>query len=386
MKATNSVTKASKTASTKGTRAEAKQAKKAKKADKADKADKTDKASLPVPPAAMTPTVGNLVLGTANESVVRKMRARITPKMIASLELSLASQPSDDVPVGMPIGTFCKEAVGVAAFAERYWQPVEGIDACLAPHEARLGGDPGPQLVFLTDQFRQADAMLVQGSLPTGDPLQPLAQKQLTEIRSACEVVVDDGVQDKKDVMVVALRKQHASAPKTVGELTNALASYVTAARSLSAELEALPGFDMRVLDAAQNTVDHLLGRGNGASNEATRPTRIRRNRLLSMIRARVATIRKVGKFAFRNYPDILREMASAYNRDRRRAAKRGELDGAGEEEGLPVPTEEQTPIDTKAAEKAKGNGKRKEPTPDERNDESDGIDDDSMDDGIDEI
>ncbi len=384
MKTTNSVTKASKTASTKGTRGEAKEAKKAKKADKADKAD------MPVPPAAMAPTVESLVLGTANESVVRKMRARITPKMIASLELELASQPGDDVPVGMPIGTFCKEAVGVAAFAERYWQPVEGIDACLAPHEARLGGDPGPQLVFLTDQFRQADAMLVQRSLPSGDPLPPLAQKQLTEIRSACEVVVDDGVQDKKDVMVVALRKQHASAPKTVGELTNALASYVTAARSLSAELDELAGFDMRVLDAAQNTVDHLLGRGNGASNEATRPTRIRRNRLLAMIRARVATIRKVGKFTFRNHPDLLREMASAYNRDRRRAAKRGELDGAGEEDGLPVPTEEQTPIATKAAEKAKdkgnGNGNRKEPTPDERNDESDGIDDDSMDDGIDEI
>ena len=385
MKTTNSATKASKTASTKGTRAEAKQAKKAKKADKADKADKPD---MPVPHAAMAPTVESLVLDTANESVVRKMRGRITPEMIASLELELASQPADDVPVGMPIGTFCKEAVGVAAFAERYWQPVEGIVACLAPHEARLGGDPGPQLVFLTDQFRQADAMLVQGSLPSGDPLPPLAQKQLTEIRSACEVVVDDGVQDKKDVMIVALRKQHASAPKTVGELTNALASYVTAARSLSVELEALAGFDMRVLDAAQNTVDHLLGRGNGASNEATRPTRIRRNRLLAMIRARVATIRKVGKFTFRNYPDLLREMASAYNRDRRRAAKRGELDGAGEEEGLPVPSEEQTPMDTKAAEKAKdkGNGKRKEPSPEERNDESDGIDDDSMDDGIDEI
>ena len=117
-------------------------------------------------------------------------------------------------------------------------------------------------------------------------------------------------------------------------------------------------------------------------------PTRIRRNRLLAMIRARVATIRKVGKFTFRNHPDLLREMASAYTRDRRRAAKRGELDGAGEEEGLPVPTEEKTPIATKTDEKAKGNAnaKRKEPTPDERNDESDGIDDDSMDDGIDEI
>ena len=125
--------------------------------------------------------------------------------------------------------------------------------------------------------------------------------------------------------------------------LTNALASYVTAARSLAPELSTLAGFDMKVLDEAQEVVD-LLARGNGATNDGTRATRIRRNRLLAMIRSRVSTIREVARFTFRNYPDILREAASAAHRERRRMAKREELEG--DEDLLPEPTDDTTPED----------------------------------------
>lgn len=334
MKATNRTSKTGNpVAPAKLTRVEAKAAKPAKKAMKVAEAT-TDTASHLV-------TVESLVIAKETESIVAVLRARITPEMLALIEQNIPAHSGDDVPIGMPNAIFCKEAVGVACFAERYWELVDGLDACLAPHKRRLGGDPAPELVYLADPCRQADAMLVQGSLASGDSFPMRAQKLLTEIRTACEVVVDDEVEDKKDVLIVALRKQHASKPTTVGDLTNALASYVTAARSLSPELSELAGFTMSSVEAAQGVVDHLLGRGMASS---TRTTRIRRNRLLVMIRNRVAKIRKVARFTFRNYPDILRETASAYSRERRRSAKREE--GEGDEDILPEPTEEKTPSD----------------------------------------
>ncbi len=293
--------------------------------------------------AADAVTVESLVIDKETEPLVGVLRARITPEMIAALETQIPTQPSGELALGMPNGIFCREAVGVGCFAERYWDLVDGIDACLAPHERRLGGDPGPELLYLADQCRRADAMLVQGSLPSGDALPSRAQKLLTEIRYACEVVVDDGIGDNKDVLVVGLRKQHDSAPKTIAEVTNALASYVTAARSLRAELSGLAGFNMANLDAAQAVVDHLLGRGTSTS---TRATRIRRNRLLAMIRNRVTRVRKVARFTFRDYPDILREVASAHNRERRRAAKGGESEEIDGDDDLLDPTEEKTPPD----------------------------------------
>ena len=118
----------------------------------------------------------------------------------------------------------------------------------------------------------------------------------------------------------------------------------MTAARSLAPELSSLAGFDMKILDEAQEVVDHLLARGNGASNDATRATRIRRNRLLAVMYSRVSTVRKVARFTFRNYPDILREAASAAHRERRRMAKREELEG--DEDVLPERTDDTTPED----------------------------------------
>ena len=53
---------------------------------------------------------------------------------------------------------------------------------------------------------------------------------------------------------------------------------------------------------------------------------------------------RKVARFTFRNYPDILREAASAAHRERRRMAKREELEG--DEDLLPEPTDDTTPED----------------------------------------
>jgi hypothetical protein len=144
----------------------------------------------------------------------------------------------------------------------------------------------------------------------------------LVEIRTAGEVVVDDGIEDEKDVLMRGLRKKHASYPKSQAAIANALASYVTAARSLSADLSDLEGFDMTLIDRAQSMADALMGRPTTSTD--MRSVRQRRNRIAALLRVLVNRTRKLGRFVFRHHPEVVREMASTFHRNRR-IAERGQ-------------------------------------------------------------
>ena len=118
------------------------------------------------------------------------------------------------------------------------------------------------------------------------------------------------------------LRKKHASHPKTHAAIANALASYVTAARSLSADLAELEGFDMTLIDRAQAMADALMGRPTIDTD--MRSVRQRRNRIAALLRVLVPRTRKLGRFVFRQHPEVVREMASTFHRNRR-IAERGQ-------------------------------------------------------------
>ena len=90
------------------------------------------------------------------------------------------------------------------------------------------------------------------------------------------------------------------------------------------------------------------------SKNELTRSALLRRNRLLQMIRDRLAKLRKIVRYAFASHPETMREFFSAFNRDTRRAQKRDDsiepdldqepidgIDGSTDEDPMPEPNDD---------------------------------------------
>lgn len=282
--------------------------------------------AVPLPQPTSMPelsriTVQSLVVKASTEDLVANMRLRV-PAVTEKTESEIAKQPIKDPRLGMGVAIYCREAVGVACVVEKHRDPSKDYAPSFGPHQKRLGGDVGPTIVYLVDELRVCENMLAQTSSADSEDLVSRCIAALVELRTAGEVVVDDGIEDEKDVLMRGLRKKHASHPKTHAAIANALASYVTAARSLSADLAELEGFDMTLIDRAQAMADTLMGRP--AIGTDMRSVRQRRNRIAALLQVLVNRTRKLGRFVFRQHPEVVREMASTFHRNRR-IAERGQ-------------------------------------------------------------
>lgn len=321
---------------------------------------KTSAAAPVAKPATGEAHLERLVARQVDVNHVAILRTRVTPALVASLQAEIAADPGDEPKLEMAISTYVAESVSLACLIERHRKPLDGIGVSLEPFADRLGGDIGAQIVYLVDELRIADDKLSQsGKKPGSEPIDERGMKLLGELRGACELVVDDGVEDEKDVLVRGLRRKHVSRPRGQAALAAALSSYANAARGLSPQLATLPTFAMATIDEAEVLADLLLGKPSANNGDRTRSLRLHRNRILSALRARVRKARKVGRFAFRDYPEVLRQLASDASRDRRERAgedpaEEGEIDEERTDEETPSEEGEDTtptPSDDDASE-----------------------------------
>ncbi len=290
----------------------------ARTAKSAPKAEPTADVSIPTMDTRLAPSTT-----MEPKKLLAAMRGRITPDVRSSLEAQIAAEPNGLNGVGMPVSVFTSEAIIAAVRVEWHQVPREGLPMSLEPHKKRLGGDVGPEIVYLVDQVRIADSMVAQGRVPVTDTVIERAQYVLARIRSGVEIVVDDGVRDGKDTLVESLRREHESAPANIPALASALAAYVDVGRVLQSDLADLAGFDLALLDEGAETADILSARKTVPKNGGARAAVLRRGRLLKLIRDRLGKVRKIARFTFGEHPDTAREFLSAYLRDKRRAQKR---------------------------------------------------------------
>ncbi len=68
-----------------------------------------------------------------------------------------------------------------------------------------------------------------------------------------------------------------------------------------------------------------LLLRGSDDEVDQAAGARLARDRFLVLIVRRVAKVRRIARYVFRAHPDIVRDVTSAYLRDRRRAYRQAE-------------------------------------------------------------
>jgi hypothetical protein len=147
----------------------------------------------------------------------------------------------------------------------------------------------------------------------------------LGEMTSALEWLFDDGVVDDRDAQLARVADAHRDDPESADALAGALDDYAALAAQHQKELQGLGGFDTALIDEATHVATSL--RQTPSTPQAPSPETRRalafRNRLLTLLDARVNKVRAAARFVFRHYPDIVREATSVYERRRRAAARR---------------------------------------------------------------
>ena len=294
--------------------------------------------------AMLPPTVLIAPAGEDRRQIdlVARISARFDAPMSDALEKEIAAYSGPEVELSMPLDRFFHEASALACLAEWHAVPRGIVKESLAPHAARLGGDIAAHLLLLCKLGAEGEILASQGRVPTGDATVKRGIFVFRRLRMALELVVEDGVEDQKDVAVAALRRQHPGTPRTTTKLASGLSAYAGVCRTLAIELRALPGFDMALIDEAASIAGLLVSRA-AAPRTATGTNGLaaRRNAIIALVRARVKKLRLVMHYTFADHPSILKSAASAHNRDRRRAAKGKEQ----APDALPSPTKPE-PVD----------------------------------------
>lgn len=301
------------------------------KVAKADKAKSEAKAAAP--PAESGP---QLVKPTAP----LKLRAKITPQLVARIQAEAEAADVGEVEIGMPFAIYFSEAIEAAVMVDKYWEPASPKLGALSRYAARIGSEVAVELVHLVDLAESAWDEAKQADVIRSQMEVERARYVLRELRLGVELVVDDGVRDEKDVMFESLQKEHETEPRTISAIASALGGYARFAKKLAKELAEIPDFDVKLLAEAELLRDALRVRGTlGEQDVTARAARDLRNAYLELIRVRLARVRKVVRYAFRANPEIVREATSAYVREKRRTDRKPE-EGGTPDDSLPTPAD----------------------------------------------
>lgn len=280
--------------------------------------------------------------------LVARISERFDASLRDSLEKEIAAYAGPPIELSTSLGTFFHEASALACLAEWHTVPRGVIEESLAPHAERLGGDIAAQLLYLSKLGAEGEILVEQGRAPTGDAVIQRGIAVFRRLRIALDVLVDDGVEDQKDVAVAALRRQYIGTPTTTKKLASGLSAYAGVCRTLESELSALPGFDMNLIHEATSIAGIIVSRTSAPRTTAgTSGLTTRRNAIVALIRARVQKLRIVMRYTFADHPSILKSAASAHHRERRRASKeRGPKPDALPSPAKPAPVDGPTDDD----------------------------------------
>jgi hypothetical protein len=148
----------------------------------------------------------------------------------------------------------------------------------------------------------------------------------LGELQDALTYLFDDDVEDDNDARLAVLNGTHSGA-MSQDALAAALDDYAALAERNRDALDGLGGFDAVLIDEARLVADALRNqsaRKLGGTNVSAQKTALDfRNRIATLLCARMNRVRTAARFAFRYDPDLVRKVTSAYQRKRRAEARR---------------------------------------------------------------
>jgi hypothetical protein len=240
-------------------------------------------------------------------------------------------------PLRSPFDVALDEATRAAKFVRVHWEPKGDVPG-LSRVAARLPKKTADDLVSQIHAVQQAQTRFLLVVDPAVVEHGERARFLVDELESAIAFTLDDGVEEPADEQLAQLREFHSQDGQRSSALAQALRDYGTLAKSLKARIaEADAEFDTRLVGEALALADTLAAApaaDAGAEASAVADARAARNRLLGLMSATVATIRKTASHVYRKHPDVLREVTSAHDRRRRAAARRAKA--AAEKDAAP--------------------------------------------------
>lgn len=235
--------------------------------------------------------------------------------------------PSDDLKIPVPLHVLFGEAVDVAKFYDKRFASTDdqpGLDT-VADKKRGLGKDTAEDIRSLREATHDANTAYLFLVSPSAAAPMERATFVLNEITSTLEWLFDDGVDDERDAQLAALKKEHADTPDSHDAWAAELDDYAALASQYSKEMDGLGGFDIALIDEARSLAAQLRDRPAtpAALPEDAARAKALRNRLATLLWSRLSLVRGAARFVFRNQPEIVREVTSAYERRRRAATRR---------------------------------------------------------------
>jgi len=234
------------------------------------------------------------------------------------------------LPVPMPV--LLQEAVVTQSFVERYWETQrkphakEVLRPGLEQAGEKLSKTIGPEILELRAAVDEANARVITTSpkLTNSESLRERGEFIVNELASALEWLFDDGVEDEKDAQLATVRSAHKNDKNTAVELAHELDDYLVLATEHQKELAKIEAFDDSLVSEGRDVADRLRqGVQDAVAVEANRAAYDLRNRLAFLLYEKILTVRAAARFVFRNHPEIVREVTSAYRRRQRAESRR---------------------------------------------------------------
>ncbi len=249
------------------------------------------------------------------------------PALSEALELQInAVPPGTKVSLGVPLHVLLGEAIDLAAFVRRVWQPTETHPG-LSSAARRIGEGIGDDLVALVGAVQEQHTQFrLAAEPPTSREQVDRAIAVLDELTAALEFHFDDGIEDERDAQLSAIEGLYGERSTSDDALAAALFDYASLAEEHRAELDGLGGFDTSLIDEARSLCEAVRARSAPTPSERTevaRAHRVRRDRIVAVLDQKVKLVRAAARFAFRGTPQLAREAGSAYGRRARAAARR---------------------------------------------------------------
>lgn len=231
--------------------------------------------------------------------------------------------PGEVLSSSVPLGVLLDEAATAAAFFARRWRSTTAHAGLESAVNESFTADTGRELGELRAAVDEADvAYRAIPSRPAGTATE--GRRLLGLIVATLAWHLDAGDDAKARAQLDALRSAHATAARSGLSLARSLEDSARLADVHRAAITGLGGFDSRQIDAAFSLATALRQRSRSPREQPIekREALALRNKLVALLRDRLATVRAAARFVFRDHPEIIREITSAHERTRRKLGR----------------------------------------------------------------
>ncbi len=237
---------------------------------------------------------------------------------------ALALDPKTVLSGGFPLKERVFEGDGVASFLRKHWKPpVELRLPGMEQTEAQVPLALADEIESLCRAIRFVHTDAIFPALPPSEvPALEARARTLTGIlANACELVLDDDVREAADDALAAAKDR--AEDDTRATRIQYLFDLAAIADEVKDRLEALKGFEVAWIGEAREVAQKLSSEGPRLPGPAADPKIDLRNRLVTLLDVRVSKVRRAARFVYRDHPEVVRMVTSAFERKRRVEAKR---------------------------------------------------------------